>query len=107
MSNVVVSFIIHDNICTKIQISLYRDIYDRVRKCICICTVFSSFQDPTCGEPSLRSATSRRNLGGVAILTCKSFVMLGERSERQTEPPRSGVPLQCPSGELPFDRLIK
>ena len=71
------------------NISLYIDICDRIRICICICIVFSSFQDPTCGELSLRSATSRGNRGGVGILTCKSFVMLGERSERQTEPPSS------------------
>ena len=71
------------------NIFLYRDIRDRIRICICICIVFSSFQDPTFFELSLRSATASGNLGGVAILTCKSFVMLGERSERQTEPPSS------------------
>ena len=35
---------------------------------------------------ALRRAKSGENLsGGVAILTCKSCIMLGERGERQTE----------------------
>ena len=47
------------------------------------------------------------NFGGVVILTFKSFVMLGERSERQTGTTQWLIPSSCPSGELTFDRFIK
>ena len=34
----------------------------------------------------------------VAILTCKSFVILGKRGERLIEPSGSWFPPKCPSG---------
>ena len=43
---------------------------------------------------------ARGNSGGVAILTCKSFVTLGIWDERQTEPSHSWFPPQFPSGQL-------
>ena len=49
----------------------------------------------------------RGNPGGVAILTCKSFVMLGEEGERQTEPSHNWFPPQCPSGELELNNFIR
>ena len=54
-----------------------------------LCVVFLVLSGPDRWSTKLKKRNVRRNPGGVAILTCESFVMLGERGDRQTEPSHS------------------
>ena len=55
--------------------------------CMCACT---------CVVVVVVVGKVRRNPGGAAILTCKSFDILGEGGERQTEPSHGWFPPTFP-----------
>ena len=49
----------------------------------------------------------RRNPGGAAILTCKSFDILGEGGERQTEPSHGWFSSNVSPGELELNSFVR
>ena len=69
---------------------VYVYVYVYVYVCMCVyvyvylyvCCALLSCQDATDGEQKLEKRNVRRNPGGVAILTCKSFVSYVWRKER-------------------------
>ena len=78
-------------------------VYVYVCICVSLCCVLFFFwvlSRPDRWFTKLEKRNVRRNRGGVVILTCKSFDILGERGERQTEPFHRWFLPAFPSGKL-------